>query len=58
METTRKVEPKCQKNCSGFISPFPLLIVPFSGGGKKETIAAILLWYIPLGTFSLGTGKL
>lgn len=58
MERTRKVETKCQKNSSGFISPFPLLIVPFLGGEKKENVAAILLWYIPLGTFSLGTGWL
>lgn len=57
MERTRKVEPKRQKNCSGFISPFPLLIVPFLGGGKKETIAAILLCYIPLGTFFFGDRK-
>lgn len=43
MEGARKVEPKCQKNSSGFISPFPLLIVPFLGGEKKENVAAILL---------------
>lgn len=55
MERTRGVEPKSQKNSSGFISPFPLFFVPFLGGEEKEDVAAMLLWYIPLGTFSLGT---